>query len=87
MINVFEANESYSIERPIGGALCPGKDVSCVNVRMWAKGARECGAVGNVWNTDGRRKGIREKMRKWPDIDCKDYSVFSTNNSLGDEGG
>jgi hypothetical protein len=51
---------------------------------MWAKSARECGAVCNVWNTDGRRKRIREKMRKWPDIDCNDYSVFSTNN-LGDQ--
>jgi hypothetical protein len=48
---------------------------------MWTKSARECGAVCNVWNTDGRSKRID---RKCPSIDFNDYSVPSTN-SLGNQ--
>jgi hypothetical protein len=31
-----------------------------------------------------RMEKEREYEKKWPDIDCNDYSVFSTNN-LGDQ--
>ena len=78
MINVLEANESYcSIQRTIGGALCPGTDVPCVRLRV-PENVVQYAMYGT------QMEEVKVYEIKCPYIDFSDYSVLSTNH-LGDQ--